>query len=465
MNFLKKKNWHLIKDALVGREYDYTIGSIRKAIFLLSVPMIIEMLMESIFAIVDIFFVSKLGADAIAVVGITESLTTIVYAIAFGLSTATSALISRRVGEKSFEKAKHIAVQAILTGFMISSFISIPALLYVKDILGLMGANANIVNTMSTYTSITLGSNVVIMFLFIINAIFRSAGNAALAMRVLLISNTINIILDPFLIFGIGFFPEWGVKGAAIATLIGRACGVLIQFYLLFFGKQTIKLHLQKFTLGFKTIAKILRLSLGAMGQNIIATSSWIFLMRIVSEFGSEATAGYTVAIRIIVFALLPSWGLSNAASTMVGQSLGAGNEARAERSVWIVSIINIVLLGMIGTVLAVFPSFFIELFTLENAIVQHGALALQIVSFGFIFYGLGMVLLNAINGAGDTKTPTTLNFISFWMIEIPLAYFFAVVLGWEQNGVFYAIPIAETSLTLLSLFYFRKGKWKNVNI
>ncbi|WP_321279327.1 MATE family efflux transporter [Marinifilum fragile] len=453
--------WKIIKDALSGEERDYTNGKIGKALFMLAIPMVLEMVFESVFAIADIFFVSQLGDDAVATVGITESITTIVYAIGFGLSMATTALVARRVGEKKFEKAATVSAQAIVTGAIASVFIAIVGIFFSKDLLRLMGANSTIVNEMSGYASIILSSNIIIMLLFINNAIFRSAGDAALSMRVLIIANCLNIILDPLLIFGLGPIPAMGVEGAAIATSIGRGLAVIYQFVLLFKGRGKIHIKIEHFSLRWKTIKKLINLSLGGIGQNIIATSSWIGLMRIMAEFGSAAIAGYTIAIRILIFILLPSWGLSNAAATLVGQNLGANQPERAEKSVWAAGRINVAFLGLIGIVFFLFPAYFIELFTDDQGIVVNGIQALKIISCGFIFYGMGMVLLNSINGAGDTQTPTLLNLVSFWIVEIPVAYLLAIHFTWNQNGVFYAIIIAEAILTLIALYWFKTGRWK----
>ncbi|GAB7086522.1 MATE family efflux transporter [Marinifilum fragile] len=453
--------WKIIKDAISGEERDYTNGKIGKALFMLAIPMVLEMVFESVFAIADIFFVSQLGDDAVATVGITESITTIVYAIGFGLSMATTALVARRVGEKKFEKAAKVSAQAIVTGAIASVFIAIVGIFFSKDLLRLMGANSTIVNEMSGYASIILSSNMIIMLLFINNAIFRSAGDAALSMRVLIIANCLNIILDPLLTFGLGPIPAMGVEGAAIATSIGRGLAVIYQFVLLIKGRGKIHIKIEHFSLRWKTIKKLVQLSLGGIGQNIIATSSWIGLMRIMAEFGSAAIAGYTIAIRILIFILLPSWGLSNAAATLVGQNLGANQPERAEKSVWAAGRINVAFLGLIGIIFFLFPAYFIELFTDDQGIVVNGIQALKIISCGFIFYGMGMVLLNSINGAGDTQTPTLLNLISFWIVEIPVAYLLAIHFAWNQNGVFYAIIISEAILTLIALYWFKTGRWK----
>jgi putative MATE family efflux protein len=458
-----KKLPGILRQSLAGNEQDFTQGSLRKAIILLSVPMVLEMLMESVFAVVDIFFVSRLGAEAVATVGLTESIITLVYAISFGLATATTAMVSRKIGEKDPEKASHIAFQAVLTGFAASLLIAIPGIFFAKDILRLMGASEIIVEQMSGYTSIMLGSNTVIMMLFIINAVFRSAGDAAIAMKVLWVGNIINIILDPLLIFGLGPFPELGIEGAAWATAIGRGTAVCFQLYLLFYGSKRIKLKRKNLHIDFLTIFRLLKLSLGAMGQNIIATSSWIGLMRIMAIYGSVALAGYTIAIRIIIFALLPSFGVSNAASTLVGQNLGAKNPRRAERSVFAAAKVNMALLGSVGLIFILFPRFFISLLISDPAVIEAGAEGLRFISFGFAFYGLGMVMVNAINGAGDTTTPTLLNLICFWLIEIPLAYLLAVLLNMQNTGVYISIIAAESLLALLALYWFRRGKWKEI--
>jgi putative MATE family efflux protein len=456
-----RKVLHNIREAISGTEQDFTKGSLRRAVFLLSVPMVLEMLMESIFAVVDIFYVSKLGSEAVAAVGLTESVITIVYSIGFGLSMAATAMVSRRIGEKDPKGAAKTAFQSIITGLAVSVLIAIPGILFASDLLRLMGASENIYTTMSSYTAIMLGGNVVIMLLFIINAVFRSAGDAAVSMRVLWIANIINIVLDPLLIFGIGPFPELGLKGAAIATTIGRGVGVVYQLYLLFRGNKRVKLTLEVIGIDLATIKTLLRLSMGGIGQNLIATSSWIGLMRIVSEFGSEAIAGYTIAIRIIVFALLPSWGISNAAATLVGQNLGANQHHRAEKSAWAVGKVNLWLMGLISIILIIFPTAFIRLFIDEPEVVKSGVMSLRIISAGFVFYGLGMVMVQALNGAGDTITPTIINFFCFWILEIPLAYFLAITMNIGEEGVYYAIVVSESVMALTATLLFKRGKWK----
>lgn len=450
-----------IIEAVSGTEQDFTEGRLSRAIFLLSIPAVLEMIMESVFVIVDIWFVSKLGASAVATVGITESLITIVYAVSIGLATATTSMVSRRIGEKDPESASKTAFQAIITGITVSILIGVPGAIYASDLLDLMGASPEIVTEMSGYTRIMIGGNVVIMLLFIINAIFRSAGDAAIAMRVLWAGNIINIFLDPCLIFGWGPFPELGIKGAAIATTTGRGVAVLYQFWLLFFGQKRIRLSSAHFGIKVKIIGKLITLSLGSIGQNLIATSSWIALVRIISFFGSEIVAGYTIAIRIISFILLPSWGISNAASTLVGQNLGARKPERAEKAVMITGVVNMILLGLIGIVLVMFPAPFIRLFIHDPAVLKAGTECLRIVSIGFIAYGFGMVLVNSFNGAGDTTTPLKINIFAYWMLEIPLAWILAMKAGMNEQGVFTAIVIAEAVMTLIAWIVFRRGRWK----
>jgi len=423
--------------------------------------MVLEMAMESVFAIVDIYFVSKLGPDTVAVVGITESLMTIIYSLGVGIGTAATAIISRRIGEKEPQQASRAAGQAIITGAFISLILAAASILFYHKILILMGVSEDMVSQYGSYTLIIMGSNVVIMILFINNAIFRSSGDAAISMRVLWFANILNILLDPLLIFGLGPIPGLGIKGAAIATSIGRGAGVVYQFYLLFHGKHRVRLKLRNFIPDWIIIRDVLRLSAGSTGQHLIATSSWIFLVRIIALFGSQVVAGYTIAIRIMFFMLLPSWGISNATSTLVGQNLGADRPDRAERSVWITGYVNIVFLGLIGLILALIPGSFIRLFIDDPEVIRYGASCLRILSYGFIAYGLGMVMVNSLNGAGDTVTPTWINFFCYWLLEIPLAYILAVYLDLRENGVFISILVAEIAMTASALYFFRKGNWK----
>ncbi|MCD4711075.1 MAG: MATE family efflux transporter [Bacteroidales bacterium] len=453
-----------IREAISGSERDFTKIPLSKAILLLSIPMVLEMIMESVFALVDIFFVSRLGPEAIATVGITESLMTIIYAIGIGLSVGTTALVSRRIGEKRPEEASVAAVQAIFTGIVVSLVFSVAGIFYAKDLLRLMGASEETVEMGYMYPAIMLGGNMVIMLLFIINAVFRSSGDAAISMRVLWFANILNIILDPLLIFGIGPFPELGIKGAAVATNIGRGMAVLYQLYLLGKGNYRVKVRAKQIVIRVEEMVKLVKLSLGAIGQYIIATSSWIVLVWVVTSLGEEVVAGYTIAIRIVMFALLPAWGLANAAATLVGQNLGANRPDRAERSAWVVGIGNMVFLGLVSIIFIAIPDAFIGIFIdslKEPAVMRSGVSCLRVVSFGFFVYALGQVMVNAINGAGDTATPVWINFIAFWMLEIPLAFLFTKVMGLHIQGVCYAILIADTALTLIALAVFRRGKWK----
>lgn len=450
-----------VAESVSGTEQDFTEGRLSRAILLLSVPAVLEMIMESVFVIVDIYFVSKLGADAVATVGLTESVVTIIYAISIGLGAATTSMVSRRIGEKRHDAASVTAFQAILTGTIVSIMIGLPGAFFAKDLLNIMGASQPIIDNMGGYTRIMLGGNIVIMLLFIINAIFRSAGDAAVAMKVLWVGNIINIILDPCLIFGLGPFPELGVMGAATATTIGRGTAVLVQLYWLFYGKKRIGLSKRHLKINFKIMIRLFRLSIGSIGQNLIGTTSWIALVRILSTFGSEVVAGYTIAIRIIGFTILPSWGLSNAASTLVGQNLGANKPDRAERAVWATAWANMILLAVIGLILFLFPETFIRMFIKNENVVVSGVLGLRIISIGFIAYGLGMVMVNSFNGAGDTSTPLKINIFAFWMVEIPLAWFLAIKAGFQEEGVFIAIVVAESLMTIIAWLVFRRGKWK----
>lgn len=453
--------WKDIREAIAGSDKDFTSVKLSKAIFLLAIPMMLEMVMESVFAVADIFFVSRLGSDAVATVGITESLMTIVYSLAVGLSTATTALVSRRIGEKKPDAAAVSAVQAILIGVAVSCLISVPGAVFAGRILRLMGASAEIVSSFSGYTAIMLGSNVVIMLLFIINAVFRSSGDAAISMRVLWLANLVNIVLDPCLIFGWGPFPEWGIQGAAIATIIGRGLAVVYQLFLLFRGKKRVRLKKSHLKLDFGIMKRLIRLALGGIGQSLIATSSWIGMVRLVAVFGSSVLAGYTIAIRIVIFSILPAWGLSNAAAALVGQNLGAKKPERAERAVHQTALLNMGFMGGIAVLFVVFPGFFIHLFIQDPLVIQAGIVCLRWLGVGFVSYALGMVMVQSFNGAGDTLTPTFINLFCFWLFEIPLAYALAIPFGLEEKGVYIAILAAETCMSLAAFFIFRRGRWK----
>jgi MATE family, multidrug efflux pump len=428
---------------------------------MLAIPMVAEMVMESVFAIADIFWVSKLGADSVATVGITESMLALIYAVAIGVSIGATATVARRTGEKDPEGAASAAVQAIALGIAVAIPIGVTGALLAPRLLTFMGGSPALVATGWRYTAIMLGGNVVIMLLFLINAIFRGAGDAAIAMRVLWFANILNIVLGPCFIFGLGPFPKLGVTGAALATTIGRGSGVLFQLWTLWRGRGRVVIRRRHLKLEPAVMLRMLRLSGNAMFQVLIGTASWIGLVRIISAFGSAALAGYTIGIRIIVFALLPSWGMSNAAATMVGQSLGAGKPDRAERSVWIAGFYNMIFLGTVGLFFVVGAPFLVRLFTSDPAILPYGAACLRYVSYGFVFYAYGMVVTQAFNGAGDTWTPTWLNLFVFWLWEIPLAYVLANVLGWGPRGVFVAITVAFSTLAVASAALFRRGRWK----
>ncbi|MEY8847599.1 MATE family efflux transporter [Psychroserpens sp. XS_ASV72] len=451
----------LFKQAVSGKEQEFTSGSIRKAVFMLSVPMILEMLMESIFAVVDIFFVSKVSVNAVATIGLTESVVTLIYAVAIGLSMAATAIVARRVGEKEYEKASQAAVQVIVLGIVVSLIISAIGILFPKEILQLMGGENDLVAEGFGYTQILLGGNVTIMLLFLINAIFRGAGDASIAMWALVISNVLNIILDPILIFGLGPIPEFGVKGAAIATTIGRGTAVVFQLLVLFYGWSKIKVRIKDVVVRIAVMVNLIKVSLGGIGQFLIGTSSWVFLMRIMSEFGSEVLAGYTIAIRVMMFTLMPAWGMSNAAATLVGQNLGAKQPKRAEESVWKTGKYCAYFMGLVSIVYLVFATQIVSWFTSEPNVVSAGSLCLRIMASGYIFYAYGMVVINAFNGAGDTVTPTIINFVCFWLFQLPFAYLMALTFDFGPTGVFLAIVFAEVLISIVAIIWFKKGRWK----
>ncbi|MEM9687158.1 MAG: MATE family efflux transporter [Bacteroidota bacterium] len=454
-----------LKIAVSGKEQEFTSGSIRRAVFMLSVPMILEMLMESIFALVDIAFVSRVSVNAVATIGLTESVITLVYAVAIGLSMAATAVVARRIGEKDTKGAREAAVQAIALGILVAAIVSIIGIVFPKDILALMGAEPDLIAEGYGYTQILLGGNVTIMLLFLINAIFRGAGDASIAMWALVLSNGLNIVLDPIFIFGLGPVPEFGVQGAAIATTIGRGTAVLFQLWILFYGWSRIKLVLNDLRLKIGVMLNLIRISLGGIGQFIIGTSSWVFLMRIMSEFGSEVLAGYTIAIRVMMFTLMPSWGMSNAAATLVGQNLGAQKPDRAAQSVWKTGKYNAWFMGIVSLIYIVFAPYIIALFNTEEQVVRHGALCLQVIAAGYVFYAYGMVIIQAFNGAGDTKTPTVINFFCFWLFQLPFAYLIAITLDYGPTGVFFAITLAEVLIAIVGMIWFKKGKWKTVRV
>jgi putative MATE family efflux protein len=423
--------------------------------------MILEMIMESLFAIVDIYFVAKLGADAVAVVGITEAMMAIVYAVAFGLAIGATATVARRIGEKDFENAAKTAAHVLYLGLIISLIMSVVGIIFAPTFLTLLGGEPQVVEQGTMFTRIMLGGNASVVFIFLLNAIFRGAGDAAIAMRVLWLANGINIVLDPLLIFGVWIFPEMGVTGAAVATTIGRGIGVIYAAWCLFGKGGRITIEKNHWTFDPKLLWKLVKLSATAVLQFTIATASWSALVRVVAGFGSEAIAGYVIGLRVIIFALLPSLGLSNAAATLVGQNLGAEKPGRAERSVWTAAFLNAGFLGLVGLVFLIFSAQIIGFFTTEPQVLIYGTNCLHIVAYGFVFYGFGMVLETAFNGAGDTITPTYLNFFIFWLFEIPLAYVLAYHYDLGPNGVFWAITIAFSVLAVVSALLFRRGKWK----
>jgi MATE family, multidrug efflux pump len=453
--------WSVVRDAVRGVPHDYTSGSIGRAIVLLAIPMVLEMAMESVFAVVDVFWVSRLGPDAIATVGLTESMLTIVYTAAMGLSIGVAAVVARRIGEKRPDQAAEAAVQGIALGLLVAAVVAVLGVTLAPKLLFIMGASSGVIAIGSGYTRMMLGGSATVLLLFLINAIFRGAGDAAIAMRVLWLANIINILLGPCLIFGLGPFPRLGVTGAAVATTIGRGTGVLYQLYRLSRGDARIAIRRTQLALKPAVMGSLIRLSASGTFQVLVGTASYIGLVRIVSTFGSAALAGYTIAIRLVIFCLLPSWGLSNAAATMVGQSLGAGKPDRAERAVWIAAAYNMALLGAVGIVFIVFANQIVGLFTHDPVAAPTGALALRTMSYGFLFYALGMILTQSFNGAGDTWTPTWINLVCFWLWEIPLAYVLARVAGLGPFGVFLAITIGYSTLALVSAVLFRRGRWK----
>jgi MATE family, multidrug efflux pump len=453
--------WSVVKDAVKGVPHDYTTGSIGRAVVLLAIPMVLEMGMESIFAVVDVFWVSRLGPDAVATVGLTESMLVLIYTLAMGLSIGLTAVVARRIGEKRPEAAAEAAVQGIALGLLVAVVAAVSGIVFAPKLLGLMGGSPTVVAMGSSYTRVMLGGSATVFLLFLINSVFRGSGDAAIAMRVLWFANAINIVLGPCFIFGLGPFPELGVTGAAVATTIGRGSGVLYQLYRLTRGDARVVVRRIHLALKPAIMANLIRLSGSATFQVLVGSASYIGLVRIVSTFGSAALAGYTIAIRLVIFCLLPSWGLSNAAATMVGQSLGAGDPDRAERAVWIAGRYNMVVLGLVGLIFIAFAGPIVGLFTHDTAALPIGVQALRTMSYGFVFYALGMVLTQAFNGAGDTWTPTWINFACFWLWEIPLAYVLARVLDIGPMGVFLAITIGYSTLAVVSTVLFKRGRWK----
>lgn len=457
--------WQELRNAIRGTEADYTKISLRRAIFLLGVPMILELVMESTFAVVDIYFVGKLGASAVATVGLTETYLFLLYSIGMGLSMAVTAIVARRIGEKDERAAGSSAVQSIFLALLAAAPFAVGGIFFSRELLALMGADQWTINYGYVYTQWMLGGNAIIMLLFVINAIFRGAGDASIAMWVLFISNAINIILDPLLIFGWGRIPALGIEGAAIATNIGRGVGVCVQLWVLFRGGKHIRIFLSQLKWHARDMAIIFKTSLGGVGQMIISMTSWIFLMRILAGVGSEAVAGATIALRIMMFTMMPAFGLSNAAATLVGQNLGAGDAKRAEASVWKIGIYTMMFLVAVSFVYFFMNQELMRIFTDDARVIDIGGEWLQIISYSYFIYGWWMVSTQAFNGAGDTKTPTRINLVFFWLLQIPLAYVLALDMGWDQSGVFWAVFISETAAGIFTLWLFTKGNWKKYRI
>lgn len=460
-----RRLWSVILESLKDAERDYTAMGLRRAIVLLSIPMILEMGMEALFAIVDIFFVSRVGENATSTVGITESMLVITYSLAWGLGMGATAVVARRTGEKDKDGARTGAAQSVAVAFIIGLLLAVPGCLFAPELLGLMGAEQGVIAEGSNYARLMMASNVIIMLLFAINACFRGVGRANMALWSLGLANLINIVLDPLLILGIGPFPELGVTGAAVATTIGRTCGVLFQLYHLFKSDGPFGMGLGHLRPIWSVVKSILQVAVGGAGQFLIPSLSWMFLYRIIAESGTAAVAGYTVAIRIIIFALLPAWGMANAAATLVGQNLGAGHPDRAQRSTWMCGHYNMFYLVLVSAIFWLIPEAVLSFFELSDAGRATATMALRVISAGYFFYGYGMVLAQAFNGAGDSMTPTWLNIIGFWIIEIPLAYMLAKPLGMGPLGVFLSIAISESILAILCAVVFQRGKWKLVKV
>lgn len=457
--------WNDLKKALSGSEEDYTEVNLKKAIFLLSVPMILELVLESVFAVVDIYFVGTLGASAVATVGLTETYLFLLYSVAMGLSFSVTAIVARRIGEKEKDKAGIAAIQSLWIAIFASIPFAIAGIFYSKVLLALMGADEWVLNEGYQYMQWMLGGNIVIILLFLINAVFRGAGDAAISMKVLWIANGFNIILDPIFIFGWGPIPAYGITGAAIATTIGRGIGVMFQFWLLFKGGKHIKIFVHHLKIEWDTIFGILKTSLGGIGQMIVGMTSWIFIMRILSEFGSQTVAGATIALRTMMFTMMPSWGMSNAVATLVGQNLGAGKPDRAEQSVWFTGFCNMGYLILVSIIYFFYSEGIISIFSSDPTVIMIGSEWLRIVSYSYFIYAWWMAASQAFNGAGDTMTPTKINVIFFWIIQIPLAYTLGKYLNFGYSGVFWAMMISETSVGVYTLWLFTKGKWKETKV
>jgi putative MATE family efflux protein len=454
-----------LREALRGAHGDFTEGPIGRAVVLLAIPMVLEMALESVFAVVDVFWVGRLGASAVATVGLTESILSILYSLAIGLSTAATATVARRIGERDRDRAARTAVQAIALGVLVAAPLGILGAVFAPRILAFMGAGPDVVASGSRFMAVMLGGNVVIVLLFLINAIFRGAGDATVAMRVLWFANAVNLVLDPCLIFGLGPFPRLGVTGAAVATTTGRGLAVVLQLATLARGTGRIAIRREHLVLDPGTMLALLRLSGAAVVQSLVATASWIGLVRILAGFGSAALAGYTIAIRVVVFAILPAWGMSNAAATLVGQNLGAGKPERAERSVVLAGLYNMAFLGSVGLLFVLLAHPVVALFSTDPAVLPVGTLGLRVIAAGFPFFAWGLVLSGALNGAGDTWTPTVINLAVFWLLEIPLAWALATRAGFGPRGVFLAVALGFAAYAGLGAAFFRRGKWKEKKV
>lgn len=451
----------LVRESLRDNEVDFTRGPVGRALALLAIPMMLEMSMESVFAVVDIAFVSRLGTDAVAAVGITEALVTVLYAVSIGLGMGVTAMVSRRIGAGNADGAAHVAGQGLWIGALVSVLIGVTGAIFARDLLVLMGAEPGVIEQGSGYTRVLLGGSASIVYLFLLNAAFRGAGDATVALRSLWLANGINIVLDPCLIFGLGPFPEMGVTGAGVATTIGRSIGVAYQLYYLFGGRGRLEFHLRHLRPRRRLIRRMLIISAGGIGQFLVATASWVAVMRIVALYGSAPVAAYTIALRMIEFALLPAWGLGNAAATLVGQNLGAGRPDRAELSAWRAARYNAVFLLVVGLLMFAFAPNVAGWFSTDPVVLEFGTNCLRILGLGYPMYAVGMIMIQSLNGAGDTGTPTVLNLICFWLVQIPLAYWLASDFGFGPNGVFVAIVVSETMCTILSIAVFRRGRWK----
>jgi putative MATE family efflux protein len=461
----RSRRWRILREAIAGTNQDFTEGSLTRGIALLAIPTVLEMAMESTFGLVDALWVAKLGSDALAAVGLTEALIVLIFSIALGLSMAATATVARRIGEKDSEGAAVAAVQSIGCGVLVGIITGIVGAVFAPQLLGLMQAEPSVIRAGSTYSRIVLGGNMTIMLLFLINGVFRGSGDAAIAMRTLWLSNLINLVLDPCLIYGWLGFPKLGIVGAAVATTTGRSIGVLYQLSVLFSGKHRVALARRHVRPDWRVLGRLLRVGGTAMVQYFISTASWLTLARINASFGSKAIAGYTIAIRIILFAILPSWGISSAAATLVGQNLGAKRPDRSERAVWLAGTYNMIFLTLVGLTLFLSAEWLTGWFTIDSEVVRIAVAALRYISLGYPFYAWGMIMEQAFNGAGDSWTPTWINFFCYWMLQLPLAWFLANRAGFGPHGVYFAICGAESVLAVVSAILFRRGTWKRVRI